>query len=117
MATITAPPLAVRRRRVSAETRPLHHVDLMLVMLPIAISSLGLLMIYAASRNRLEEQGISKLYCVERQGIAIAVGLVAMGVVAFVDYRRIRDMWALVWFAILPILAAVLVLGQNHRGA
>ena len=118
MATITAPPLTTRRRRgVSADTSPLHHVDLMLVMLPIAISGLGLLMIYAASRNRLEETGLSKLYFVQRQGIAILIGLIAMAVVASIDYRRIRDMWALVWLAILPILGLVLVLGENHRGA
>jgi rod shape determining protein RodA len=117
MATITAPPLTARRHRVRSDTSPLHHVDLTLITLPIVISALGLLMIYAASRNRLEEAGVSKLYYVERQGVAIAIGLAAMAVVAFVDYRRIRDMWALVWFAILPVLAGVLVLGQNHRGA
>jgi rod shape determining protein RodA len=117
MATITAPTLSARRRRVTSETSPLRHVDVVLVVLPIAISILGLLMIYASSRTRLEATGAGKLYFVQRQGAAILIGLLAMSMLAFVDYRRIRDMWALVWLGILPVLAAVLLIGESRRGA
>jgi rod shape determining protein RodA len=114
MATITAP---VSRRRAAAESPVLMHVDVVLLALPLAISALGLLMIYDSSRNRLAADGLSRLYYVERQGIAIALGLVAMLVVMLIDYRRIRDLWALAYLLILPALAGVIVLGRSHKGA
>jgi rod shape determining protein RodA len=123
MATITAPPRPrpaaplTPRRRVTSETSPLRHLDLTLVALPFAISGLGLLMIFTASRNRLHASGLSELYYVERQGVAIVLGAIAMALVILVDYRRLRDMWALVYLATLPLLAGVLVIGRSHKGA
>ena len=40
-----------------------------------------------------------------------------MGVVMAIDYRRIRDAWPLLYLAIIPLLAGVVVLGRNHNGA
>jgi len=114
MATITAP---VARRHSAADTPVLLHVDVVLLALPLAISALGLLMIYDASRNRLAADGLSRLYYVERQGLAIVLGLVAMLVVMLIDYRRIRDLWALAYVLMLPLLAGVIVLGRSHKGA
>jgi rod shape determining protein RodA len=114
MATITAP---ATRRRTASGTNVLAHVDVLLLVLPIAISGLGLLMIYDSSRNRLAAQGLSKYYYVERQGLAFGIGLAAMIVIMLIDYRRIRDLWALTYLAILPLLAGVIVLGRNHKGA
>jgi rod shape determining protein RodA len=74
-------------------------------------------MIYDSSRNRLAADGLSRLYYVERQGIAIVLGLVAMLVVMLIDYRRIRDLWALAYLLILPALAGVIVVGSSHKGA
>jgi len=113
MATITAPVT----RRTASDTHMLAHVDLVLFAVPIAISALGLLMIYASSRNRLVTLGLSKYYYVERQGVAFGVGLAAMVIVMLIDYRRIRDLWALIYVGVLPLLAAVIVVGRNHRGA
>jgi rod shape determining protein RodA len=114
MATITAP---LTRRRTTSGTSMLAHVDILLFTLPIAISGLGLLMIYDSSRNRLAAQGLSKYYYVERQGVAFGIGLAAMVVLMLIDYRRIRDLWVLLYLAMLPLLAGVIVLGRNHKGA
>jgi rod shape determining protein RodA len=114
MATITAP---ATRTRTTSEASLFRHVDVMLLALPIAISALGLLMIYDSSRYNLGQEGASRLYFVQRQGIAIVLGLLAMTVVMAVDYRRIRDMWVLVYLAVLPLLVAVLVIGRSNRGA
>jgi rod shape determining protein RodA len=114
MATITTP---LDRRRPRSTTNPLAHVDVVLLSLPLVISALGLLMIYDASRGETGRIGVGRTYFVQRQGIAILVGLVAMVVVMSIDYRRIRDMWALVYLAMIPLLAGVLVLGDAHRGA
>jgi rod shape determining protein RodA len=114
MATIAAP---LTRRRTASGTSMLAHIDILLFALPIAISGLGLLMIYDSSRNRLAAQGLSKYYYVERQGLAFGIGLAAMVLLMLIDYRRIRDLWALTYLAILPLLAGVIVLGRNHKGA
>jgi rod shape determining protein RodA len=114
MATLTAPRV---RRRAQDEVGPFAHLDILVLLLPIVISGLGLLMIYDSSRRRLAAQGLSSFYYVERQGIAIVLGLIAMGIVMAVDYRRIRDAWPLVYLAVLPLLAGVLLLGRNHNGA
>jgi len=116
MATITAAPAPTATRTRTAPSA-LRHVDLVLVMLPFAISALGLLMIYSSSRGRLARAGQSELYYVQRQGLAIVVGVVAMLVCMAVDYRKIRDLWALVYVAMLPLLAGVLVLGASRKGA
>jgi rod shape determining protein RodA len=114
MAGITA---TVGRRRATAGTSIFAHLDLALLSLPIAISGLGLLMIFDASHAETARAGLSRLYYVERQGAALAVGLVAMVAVMAIDYRRIRDAWPLVYLGMLPLLAGVVVLGRNHGGA
>jgi rod shape determining protein RodA len=100
-----------------SETGPWRHADPLLLALPFAISALGLLMIYSSSKTRLANEGLSKLYYVERQSLAIVIGIIAMAVVLAIDYRRIRDMWVLVYLAVLPFLIGVLVIGQRHKGA
>ena len=100
-----------------SETSPWRHADPLLLALPFAISGLGLLMIYSSSRTRLARQGVTQLYYVERQGLAIVLGVIAMAVVLAIDYRRVRDLWPLVYVAVLPLLIGVLVTGQRHKGA
>jgi rod shape determining protein RodA len=114
MATIAA---SVGRRRSGTDTSVFAHVDLALLTLPVAISALGLLMIFDASRHETAIGGLSRLYYVERQSAAIVIGLIAMGVMMAIDYRRIRDAWPLVYLGVLPLLAGVVVLGRNHGGA
>lgn len=110
-------PTAPGRRARWASVGPLEHLDVLLAMLPVALSGWGLVMIYDASRNRLAQAGLSRTYYVQRQGLAIGLGVIAMVAVMSIDYRRIREMWALVYLVALPVLAGVLVVGRNHRGA
>ncbi len=114
MAGIAAPG---GRRRTGPNAHLFAHIDLALLALPIAISVLGLLMIFDASHHETARAGLSRLYYVERQGVAVVLGLVAMGVIMAIDYRRIRDAWPLVYLAVLPLLAGVVVLGRSHGGA
>ena len=89
----------------------------MLLALPFVISGLGLLMIYSSTRSRLERNGVDPMYFVQRQALAIGLGVVAMVVMIAIDYRRLRDLWALVYLAVLPLLVGVLVLGASRKGA
>ena len=117
MATLAASPLVTARRRAAAESSPLRHVDPILLVLPFVITALGILMIYSSTRTRLERAGISSTYFVERQALALAIGVVAMVVMVAVDYRRFRELWALIYFATLPLLVAVLAVGASRKGA
>jgi len=114
MATVAA---STGRRRVGVDTSLFGHIDLALLGLPLAISALGLLMIFDASHYETARGGLSRYYYVERQSIAVVLGVIAMVVVMSIDYRRIRDAWPLIYLAILPLLAGVVVLGRNHNGA
>jgi rod shape determining protein RodA len=114
MALITA---ATGRRRTAADTSMFAHIDLALLSLPLAISVLGLLMIFDASRHETSVGGLARLYYVERQSAAVIIGVIAMVVVMAVDYRRIRDAWPLLYLVTLPLLAGVVLLGRNHNGA
>lgn len=106
---------AVRRHR-SVDATPLRHVDWLLLALPLAISAIGLLMIYSSTRTRLEAQGLSQLYYVQRQGISVMLGLAGMAAIMVVDYRKLRDLFPLVYLAVLPMLIGVLALGATRKG-
>lgn len=103
-------------RHRSVDATPLRHVDVVLVGLPFVISALGMLMIYSSTRTRLAEQGLSPLYYVERQGISVVLGIAGMVAIMLVDYRKLRDLFPLVYLSVLPLLLGVLVLGATRKG-
>jgi rod shape determining protein RodA len=76
-----------------------------------------MLMIYSSTRTRLTSQGLSSLYYVQRQGLALVLGVIVMTLAMTIDYRRLRDLYPLVYVAVLPLLAGVLLLGASRRGA
>src|SRR4051794_20730740 len=92
------PITAARRGRDGSEIAPVRHVDFALVGLPIVLSAIGLLMIYSSTRAQYGT------YFVERQAIAVAIGVVGLFVMMAIDYRRLRDLYPLVYLATLPLL-------------
>jgi rod shape determining protein RodA len=99
----------------SQATNPLRHVDLLLIATPLAITALGILMIYSSTRSRLARENISRFYYVERQGLALVIGVVAMVVVMSIDYRRLRDLYPLLYIGTLPLLLAVRFIGTGRN--
>ena len=83
-----------------------------------ATSGLGLLMIHSATRNRarLSGRAISELYFVQRQGVAVLVGVVIAVIATAFDYRKLRDLWPLFYGLSLPLLAAVRFVGAGQGG-
>ncbi|MEO8695507.1 MAG: rod shape-determining protein RodA [Acidimicrobiales bacterium] len=90
------------------------YIDPSLIIASGAITALGTLMIFSATRN---SPVLSPTYFVERQGAAIAIGIVVMGVVAAFDYRKLRELVPLAYFGLLGLLAGVLVFGQKVNDA
>ena len=111
-ARIGSPSALKERSRLDAS--PLRHFDFLLVLAVLAISALGLAMIYSSTHRRMPGDD---LYFVKRQGLFIGLGILAMVLVMLVDYRKLRDHSIFAYFATLAILVAVLApVGSNIKG-
>ena len=65
------------------------YIDPSLIVASLAITALGTLMIFSATRNN---PSVASTYFVERQAAAIAIGVVVMGLVTVFDYRKLREL-------------------------
>jgi rod shape determining protein RodA len=109
---------ALRTRRSLFDVSLLRDLDPLLIGATLAISVLGMLMIYSSTRERLRLEGVDDLYFVKRQGLAILVGLVVMALLLAIDYRKLRDYSAFAYVAtVVGLLAVLSPLGSNARGS
>ena len=121
MSTISPSRLARAQQRTRGlgepsrlEASPLRHFDWLLVGSSLAITALGLVMIYSTTHLRVPGD---PYYFVKRQALFAAVGLVAMVAVLAIDYRRLRDYAMLFYGATVFLLLAVLApVGSNVKG-
>jgi rod shape determining protein RodA len=114
---------AITRRRAMTRTAlrdpydataPYRHFDWMLVACVLALSAIGLLMIWSASRTRIPGD---EFYFVKRQAMFVVLGLGAMVAVLSIDYRRLRDHSIFAYAATVALLLVVLSpLGSNIKG-
>jgi rod shape determining protein RodA len=91
------------------------HVDVVLLSCAAAVSALGALMILSATRGT--DPSSYDLTFVRKQVLFIAMGVVGMVLVTFVDYRRLRD-WAWLPYGVVLLLLGLVVspLGTERRG-
>src|SRR5262249_13349945 len=84
----------------------------------LAITALGVLMIYSSTRERLRLEGVDELYFVKRQGVAILVGLAVMALLVAVDYRKRRGPSGFAYVAaVVGLLVVLSPPGENARGS
>jgi len=95
---------------------PWRHVDLSLAGAVLLLSSFGLLMIYSATRSRLEEAGTDPQYYLQRQAMFVAIGLGAMVATSVIDYRKFRDFAPVIYVGTVGLLALVLLFGAENKG-
>lgn len=81
--------------------------DLILFIAMVALSAFGVLMVYSASRSKLESLGLDPTSEMVDQAIFAAVGLVFFFVASFIDYREWRNVAPLIYLATLIVLGAV----------
>jgi rod shape determining protein RodA len=97
---------------------PWRHLDVSLIAAILGLASLGLVMVYSATEHRLRQAGIDPHFYLKKQALWIAIGVVAMALVASVDYRRLREFAPLLYGAAVFVLVAVLSpLGSKTKGA
>jgi rod shape determining protein RodA len=97
---------------------PVRHLDPVLVLTALALAGLGIAAIYSATSFRLSEQGLQQTFYVNKQLVALVVGLVAMSVAAIADYRWTRTYSPLLYGLALVLLVAVLTpIGTEVNGS
>jgi rod shape determining protein RodA len=104
--------------RWAAAYAPVRHLDPMLVVSALLLAGIGLVAIYSSKLQALTVQGLPTSTYISRQGIALLVGLVALGVAAFFDYRHLRGYSAVLYLGSLFLLVLTLTpLGTEINGS
>ncbi len=99
LAVPDAPPAIGERRR--------NHPDRVLFVTLLAISLLGLLMIYSATRVGLQSSDLPASFSMERQMIFVAAGLIVFLAASMFDYRELQHLVPGLYVAILVLLLVV----------
>ena len=94
-----APPAISDRRRNTP--------DRVLFVTTLALSMLGLLMIYSATRVGLERDNLPASFSMERQMIFVAAGLILFVGLSFVDYRELGQLAHIIYLGMIALLALV----------
>jgi rod shape determining protein RodA len=104
-------------RVVFGRGSPLRHLDWVLVAAVLALSLLGTLLVYAATEPMLKAQGADPHQYLMKELLNIAIGLVLMTGVSFLDYGQIRALSPIVMVVSCLGLLYVLPFGNVVNGA
>ena len=97
---------------------PRERVDMTLLAAVAAISSLGTVMVYSATKAKLALEGQNPHALFQRQVVWVFLGILVMFAVTFVDYRVLRDFSALAYVGIVGVLLLVITpFGSSSKGA
>ena len=92
-------------------------VDVVLAVTTVVVALIGVVMVYTATRGTLAAQGLSPHYYLERQLLFVVLGVVAMGIVALIDYRRLEQVATAIYILIVLSLLGVFVVGSHALGS
>jgi rod shape determining protein RodA len=102
---------------LTSRLRSKGRLDLGLFWGLITLGFTGVIMIYSATRQALVNAGYNPHYYLERQGVFVIIGIIAMYVVSLIDYRRFEMVATPFYVLSLLGLAGVFVVGQSALGA
>lgn len=117
---MNAPAAAGQGRRRPARGRVRAHAQLehgLLVLVTLALTAFGLVMVYSASSARAAVSAGDPGYYLKRQALYALAGLALFVVLARTDFRALRRAAGPLLAASFVLLAAVLVLGVSVNGA
>jgi rod shape determining protein RodA len=114
---VTTTTVPTRRGLVSGRRHPdspYRHVDVVLAACTAAVAALGALMIYSATRG---PQPPYHLAFIKKQVIFLGFGVLVLGALAALDYRRLRNHARAAYLAVTALLLGVLTpLGSRTKG-
>lgn len=93
------------------------NLDWPLILAVLALTAIGLVVIYSASYSQLVAASLSPWHYVRSQLVAFGVGLVAAIVIVSIDYRVWIRWSKLIYIATMAVLGGVLFLGQTVFGS
>jgi rod shape determining protein RodA len=89
-------------------------IDVVLALATFAITTLGVVMVFSATRGT---GAVARTSFLERQAVFAVGGVVLMLLTMCIDFRRLRDVLPLLYAGLLAILALVPVGGVEVNGA
>ena len=96
---------------------PLHHVDFAMLGATVALSAIGLVMVFSATQHKLAAGGYDPHLYLTRQAIWVVLGVIAMVAASVIDYRLLRDYAPIIYIAAVFVLVMVLTpLGSSSKG-
>jgi rod shape determining protein RodA len=105
----------IPRAPVSLLSREWRRVDPTVILPVFAITALGLLMVFSATRGARGD--VVSTGFLQRQGAFAVLGIGVMFAATLVDYRRLRDVLPIAYGGTILVLIAVLVAGRTVNGA
>jgi len=91
-----------------ARKAPIRHLDPTLLLMTLALSAYGALMIFSSTASKQEAAGGDPALFMKRQIAYIVAGVIALLVVSFFDYRHVRALAPVIYG--VTVLALILVL-------
>jgi rod shape determining protein RodA len=89
--------------------RPAIVVDPFLIAGSVVAAIIGVVMVYTATRGPLLLAGTSPTHYLKRQALFVVLGIIAMAIVGFFDYRKLEAFGMAIYALSLVVLVAVLV--------
>jgi rod shape determining protein RodA len=101
-----------------ARKAPLRHIDPLLLLATVALAAYGVAMVFSATANKFEDQGLDPTTLLKRQLAYAIAGGVALIVVSVVDYRHLRGLSPVIYGAtVLSLIVVLTPLGTVAKGA
>jgi rod shape determining protein RodA len=104
----------LQRRSTPAIVVALRQVDFALIVATLALTVIGLVMVYSASKGIYPAE---PNYFLKRQIAYAIVGVIAMIVCATLDYRRLEDLGYYIYAVVVLALAGVIAIGHSENGS
>jgi rod shape determining protein RodA len=104
--------------RAFARNSPLRHMDWLLIVVVLALSAIGTLLVWSATQPGLLAAGQDPRTYLKKQLLNVVIGLILMAGVSLIDTRQLRT-WAPAFYCVIVLcLVAVLTpLGSSVNGA
>jgi rod shape determining protein RodA len=105
-------------RTWSIERRPIRHLDPVLIFVTLALSVIGLFLIYSATHASLAAQHLDLSLYVKKQVTAFALGIILLLLVVTFDYRFAKVYAGIIYGALVLLLILVRTpFGTTSAGA
>jgi len=110
--------LSVGRARAWSERAPIRHLDPVLLLVTVALTAIGLFMVFSSTHQSLLALGGDPWGFVKKQGAAVAIGVLVLAVIAALDYRLAKVYAGFIYVGLVVLLLLVRTpLGSAARGA